>query len=214
LTAATSIELVANFNEHANAFTTLAENDGFDRKETASRFSSRIAHRGAAILAAGKRSNSEIALRASGDLVVQVARDESTGNTENAFATSVMMAEGVVVAPQAFSITADMRAKGAGANEAEVLRAELAHATSTLSAQELVEAADDIAVIENLIVKADAEQSIGSDEDASRDFENARERIRNLHHFEEDAQTETDSGSELDFIDTEINGVERNLPRL
>jgi hypothetical protein len=180
LTASTSDELETNFNEHASAVAMLARDIGAENADSGHaislKFSSLVARHGAAILAAGKRSKNPIALHASGNLVVNVAGNESRGEHEAKMSVGVSAAAPVLLAANnpGDENTSTVQALSTRAHAA------LALATSTLSASGEGERNTRLLAVENLVLKADAELSIGFVQDASRDFQAALEELQAL----------------------------------
>jgi hypothetical protein len=196
LDATTSNALAADFNEHANAVASIsgdvAVSDPKSGNDISARFSSVVAHRGAAILAAGKKSNNEVAFRASGDLVVNVA-SHADEETERPAAAPALFKASVM------SVSGGAEDASRGALLSERTHAALADATSTLAALSLT---DDerssfearVADIETLTVKADAELSSPDRiSDATDDY---RKALTELADFKTalEAAGETDSG--------------------
>lgn len=195
LTASTSEELAVNFSEHADAVAALTGDislsDPASGRDISAKFSSLIARHGAAILAAGKRSNNAIALRASGDLVVKAAGSptevrESDKGIQDAGATAQTISAAAPapsmrkVSVSALSAPAESSSEDASTSAQDLsirAHAALAEATSTLASLNLSDSgsidADSVASIEKLIVKGDAELSIGSYDDAAHDFTKA-----------------------------------------
>jgi len=223
LTASTSAELAANFSEHANAVAAItgdasAINPNWGR-DIAAKFSSTVAHRGAAILAAGKKSNNALSLRASGDLVVNVAGDESNTNARAESASfAASSAPAPAAAPMLFkaALSSDI-ASTADLSSAETLslraRAALAEATSTLAHAKLsdsqkADADGNVAEIENLLVKADAELSLGDENAAKADFHAALEKISALVPPQETESNEAPSAGAEDDINAEASHAE------
>ncbi len=223
LTASTSDELAANFNEHADALAKITTDiDGTRGRNLSSRFSSIVAHRGAAILAAGKRSKNTIALRASGDFVVNVAGGESkehqTDTAVSAAVPTLMKASLKTAEPGAdavdtsFAESLSLRAHAAFSDATTTL------ARVTLSESDVSKSEHHLSEIENLIVKADAELSIGNVADATDDFNEA---LRELTSFDAsiEASTSSDSNSDTDSSDgiktsihSELNGAGPAIP--
>jgi len=187
LTPALSDQLAANFNQHASAVasaaTSISASDPAAGSDISANFSSTVAQRGAAILAAGKTNASVSSARASGSLVVAIAGDEDTGAGEYSVSAQVQpMATMMKAGPQV----------PAGSDDAQATRLSLqahtalAAATSTLptlglSKSDLAQAKARAATIANRIVRADAELSIGSTSEAISDFNRALREISTLN---------------------------------
>jgi hypothetical protein len=224
LTASTSEALAENFNEHARAIALLSGDisvlDPNSGSDISSKFSSLVARHGAAILAAGKRSKNAIALRASGDLVVNVAGNESGGagsrektsaGASTSFAAPMLLTTNDSAAGE-LKTSMDAEALSLRAHVA------LADATSTLSTTILsttdnADSAARVAAIENLVVKADAELSIGAVRDAARDFETA---LLELKAFDSMLKTNAESnGDGSESNDSEDGGEhESSIPNI
>jgi len=185
LTPAVSDELAANFNQHASAVasaaTSISASDPAAASEISANFSTTVAQRGAAILAAGKTNASVSSAKASGSLVVAIASDEDSGVSDAASSGVQPMAAMMKAGPMV----------PAGSDDAQAARlsiqahAALADATSTLptlglTKSDLAQARARAATIANRIVKADAELSIGSTSDAVSDFNRALREINAL----------------------------------
>ncbi len=195
LDASTSDALAVSFAEHASgvadAAAQISERDPSAGSAVSTQFSTAVSERGAAILAAGKRSSNSLAVRASGDLVLRVAG----GGDTPADASGTAFEAASVAAPMAKVSTmmalAPQAATEASTDDAELLslRAHelLAQATSTIAARDFSASMEAdlnarVAAIKNHIVQADAELSIGSTSEAAADFTGAIENIVELRN--------------------------------
>jgi hypothetical protein len=209
LTAATSDELAASFNEHATgviaAANSISAADPASGSDIRARFSSSVAVRGTAILAAGKRSANASSAAVSGKLVVAIATDEDSEN-----APAKESAPAAMMAKVGFTTALTPTDAAKAARLSEDAHSALKAATTTiatlgLSKDARAEANARAAQIWNRIVKADAELSIGSSDEAAADFSRA---LRDI-----DALT---AGLDIDSGSTSVNpsnySVLHNLP--
>jgi hypothetical protein len=206
LTATTSAELAADFKEHAQAFTVLANDIGSSspvaKNDLSAEFSRSVASKSAALLSAGKKNSSNpIALRASGDLVLRATSDEA-GNAapEAKKGRSTMMKS-----MSFFSVEAATTTPSTPSLEelSETAHAALANATSTFQSTSLTEdlassANARAAILENLIVKAEAESALGSTTEAAADFTRAIEGAEDLENLVQMSPTTADQESQVE----------------
>ncbi|HVX91118.1 MAG TPA: DUF5667 domain-containing protein [Candidatus Paceibacterota bacterium] len=178
LTPAVSAELAANFNTHASAVTAAAKSisasDPAAASDISADFSGAVAAHGAAILATGKTTTGASSAKTSGSLVLAIASDEDTSASDEAApaAAQPMMAMMKSTTPPASGDDAQ------ATRLSEEAHAALAGATSTLptlglSKAEFSQAKARAAVIQNRILRADAELSIGSSSEAVTDYNRA-----------------------------------------
>ena len=201
LTAETGLALADDVRTHKEAIDEIARKIGVDNPVSedriAANFSTAVANKGNAILAAGKKTPNPIAMRASGDLVVQVA-GESAGIDADAAAnvameSDMMQSRSAKEAPMMMAMMADAPQEEASediedlamrAREAFLL-ATTTVAASTLEDPAMAEAEARVAKLASLLVKAEAELQLGETEAAAEDFKRAIEDAAEIHaHIE------------------------------
>ncbi len=191
LTAETGLALADDVRTHREAIDEIARKIGrenpISEDRIAASFSTAVANQGNAILAAGKKTANPVAMRASGDLVVQVA-GESAGMEADAAAdvapeAIAMQARSAKEAPMMMSLMADVVEEEAEedigdlsmrAREAFLLASTTA-AASTLEDSLMAEAEARLAKLASLMVKAEAQLLIGETDAAADDFKRAIE---------------------------------------
>lgn len=193
LTATTSAELAADFTEHAQAFSAIANDIGSSspiaKNDISTEFSRSVATRSAALLSAGKmNTDNPIALRASGDLVLRATSDEAGNASPEAkrtFAPKLSPMHAML-----FTVEGTTTPSAAPSLEelSQTAHSALTAATTTLATATLP---DDVAstanaraaALENLMVKADAEFALDSTTEATADFTRAIQAIEDLENL-------------------------------
>ncbi len=196
LTAETGLALAEDVRMHREAVDTIARKIGMENPisedRIAATFSNSVANKGNAILAAGKKTANPIAMRASGDLVVQVAGNAAGGMAgganmameampesrmmkgEPAMMMSLMMTDEAQQAPE------DVYELAMRAREAQLV-ASSTLAASTLDETATADAAARLANLAELMVKAEAEFQLEDTDAAIADFKRAIEMAAEIH---------------------------------
>lgn len=219
----TSIQLAQSVSVHAEAVDTIARRIGIENPisedRIAARFSSSVAEKSTKILAAGKQSHNPIAMRASGDFVVQVSRGAAGAQDEAqelGYPTANMIAESRMAdEPQAKMMTLMIASEPVVEEpetiEALSLRARDAFAlasstlaTATLPDSESAQAQAQVAKLANLLVKAEAELQLGNEVEATADFTLVIAEAAEVQAFLDGAaQNENNDASSTDEEDTD-----------